>query len=147
MDAVTARRTEPEPGDMMQAADVRRQYATQTVATGNPAQLVLMMYEAAVGAVESAEVELGASDRRPDVGLVNRELIRAQKIITELEVSLDHESGGAIAASLQSIYVYARQRLIDANVSKNPASLPEVKEILRGLRDAWAEGVLESTAS
>lgn len=130
----------------MHAADVRRQYAEQTVATGNPAQLVLMMYEAAVGAVEAAEHQLRRLEGA-DYGVVNRELGRAQQIVTELEIALDHVKGGPLAGSLQSIYVYARQMLIDANVAKDATHLPEVKEIFRGLRDAWAANVLEGSGA
>lgn len=130
----------------MHAADVRRQYTEQTVTTGNPAQLVLMMYEAAIRGVEAAEHQLHRAEG-PDYGVVNRELGRAQQVLTELELALDHENGGAIAASLQSIYIYARQRLIDANVAKDATHLPEVKEILRGLGDAWADGVLEGAGA
>lgn len=127
----------------MHSAGARNHYARASVATGNPAQLVLMLYETALGAIRISEQQL--SSPRCDHDVVNRELGRAQQIVTELEMALDHERGGEIAASLGSLYVYARQILVESNVAKSPARLPEAAAIVSGLRDAWVSGVLEGS--
>lgn len=125
---------------MMHSTEARNHYARESVTTGSPAQLVLMLYERALGAIRIAEQQLSSS--RCDHAVVNRELGRAQQIVTELEMALDHEQGGEIAASLGSLYVYARQILVDANVAKSAVRLPEAAAIVSALRDAWVSGVM-----
>lgn len=126
---------------MMHSTEARNHYARESVATGSPAQLVLMLYERALGAIRIAEQQL--SSPRCDHDVVNRELGRAQQIVTELEMALDHERGGEIATSLGSLYMYVRQILVDANVAKSAARLPEAAAIVSALRDAWVSGVIE----
>ena len=66
-------------------------------------------------------------------------LVRAQDIVVELLVSLNHEAGGQIAAQLASVYDYCFRRLVTANVKKDPAPAREVVGILRDLGTAWQE--------
>lgn len=124
-----------EPTGTPMYANSHRHYTAQAVETAGPAQLVLMLYDGALAALTRAEqaLETGGS---PETA--NRELQRAQDIVTELRVTLDPERGGAIAASLGALYGFCTERLIDANIRKDPAVLSAVRDVLEGLRDAWA---------
>ena len=124
----------------MYAVDAGHHYAQTEVSTVTPARLVLLMYDAVLAAVEIARTAL--TSERPDLEVVSQQLTRAQQLVTELEVALDHERGGQIAASLQGLYDYARRRLVDANLSKDPGPLDEVTRIIGDLREAWASSVV-----
>lgn len=124
----------------MYAVDAGHHYAQTEVSTVTPARLVLLMYDAVLAAVEIARTAL--TSERPDLGVVSQQLTRAQQLVTELEVALDHERGGQIAASLQGLYDYARRRLVDANLSKDPGPLDEVTRIIGDLWEAWASSVV-----
>jgi len=124
----------------MYAVDAGQHYTQTQVSTVSPARLVLLMYDAVLSAVEIARTALASE--RPDLGVVSQQLTRAQQLVTELEVALDHERGGQIAASLQGLYDYARRRLVDANLSKDPGPLDEVTRIIGDLREAWASSVV-----
>lgn len=113
------------------------EYQTQAVETASPAQLVLMLYNGALASITKAEQALVAS--RVDVELVNTELQRAQRIVEELLVSLDVERGGQIAANLAALYDFCLDRLMTANLAKDAVTLPETRDVLAGLRDAWEE--------
>ena len=117
--------------------DAYAQYRTQAVTTASPAQLVAMLYQGALTAITVAEQALAADDG--DRELAHRELVRAQAIVTELTVSLDHEQGGEIARSLASLYEFCSERLLRANVSKDAGLLPGVRRTLAGLAEAWNE--------
>lgn len=110
-------------------------YQQQAVATANPAQLVLMLYDGAIGAVVRARQAQG--EGLGGVAVVNEELQRGQAIISELLFSLDREKGGQVAQSMASLYDFCLDRLIRANVSKDMTLLDPVVEVLTGLRDAW----------
>ena len=64
---------------------------------------------------------------------------RAEAIIDELTVTLDHERGGEVASRLQGIYAFCRRHLIEAAIEQDPAKIEEVSELLGELREAWAE--------
>ena len=110
-------------------------YRNQAVTTAGPAQLVLMLYDGALAAISRA---VQANTLGPDgIETVNRELQRAQDIVTELLVTLDVERGGQVAKSLASLYDFCIDRLIRANIRKDFTLLEPVSKVLGELRDAW----------
>lgn len=123
--------------------DAYAQYRTQSVTTASPAQLVAMLYQGALTAVAVAEQAM-TGDGPGDAQLVHRELVRAQQIVTELTASLDHEQGGAIASNLAALYDFCWDRLVQANLRKDPALLPAVRHTLGDLSLAWAEMMQQS---
>lgn len=123
----------------MDTADFRSQYQAQAVETAGPAQLVLMLYDGALSAVGKATVALSDTSAPGRLELAHRELRRAQDIVTELSVTLDRARGGDVAAGLASLYDFCLDRLVTANVRKDPEGLPPVTSVLSQLRDAWAE--------
>ena len=116
-------------------------YVTDSIATAGPAQLVLALYDGALGAIERARtlLVLGAHDGRKDVEAIHAQLVKAQRIVTELKVTLDHERGGDIAVNLDGLYAFCHRTLVDANLSKDPSRLTPASDVLRSLRDTWAE--------
>jgi flagellar secretion chaperone FliS len=114
------------------------QYQTQAATTASPAQLVLMLYDGALSRITRAEVAL--EDASPQ--LAHEHLTKAQAIVTELDVTLDRERGGEMAANLASLYDFCNDRLLQANVAKSSEGLRDVANVLQGLRDAWEQACL-----
>lgn len=119
-------------------------YAEQAATTASPAQLVLMLYDGALARIEAARVALETDPR--DLELANRSLGKAQAIIRELQVTLDHERGGGVAANLASLYGFCQERLVHANVNKVAEPLDEVVDVLQPLRDTWHEACVTNAA-
>ena len=69
----------------------------------------------------------------------NRALLKGQRIITELLSTLDHNVGGEVASNLHRVYAYMLQRVVEANLSDDPAPINEVIDLLRDLRTTWEE--------
>ena len=113
-------------------------YLKESITTASPAQLVLALYDGVLMAVDRAGEDLsgGAPGAMESA---HWELVRAQKILTELRAALDHDRGGQISRSLASIYEFCLERLVQANVTKNPSPLGVVSEAIGGLRDAWEQ--------
>ena len=118
-------------------------YQSQAVGTAGPLQLVLMLYDRALAAIARSEWALRHKER-DSIELAHKELTRAQDIVTELMLSLDHDKGGEISSSLNAIYEFCLDRLTHANVSKDPAALPFVTKSLTDLREAWAHIAAET---
>jgi flagellar protein FliS len=116
-----------------------RQTQAQTAA---PGELVVMLYR---GAVRFASAAAEAIEAR-DITASHTNLVRAQAIIAELSETLDLARGGEIAKNLQAIYVYLNQRLIEANLRKDPSIAREVEKLLRELLPAWEHAARQSAA-
>ncbi|MFP4149509.1 MAG: flagellar export chaperone FliS [Nitriliruptoraceae bacterium] len=116
----------------------RDQYQQAATHTASPAQLVLMLFDGALVRLEVAQDAI-AEGR---IGQAHEAIVRVQAIVDELQVSLDHDRGGSIAANLASLYAYCTRLLLEGNVRKDTAPLAEVAGILQGLRDAWDLGVV-----
>lgn len=113
-----------------------RKVATQTA---SPAQLVLMLYDGAIGFLERALAGFNATDPLQFNKTVNNNILRAQAIIYEMNSNLDMEAGGEIAANFRRLYNYLYSRLREANFKKQKPPLEETLMRLRALRDTWAE--------
>jgi flagellar secretion chaperone FliS len=110
-------------------------YRVQAVESASPAQLVLMLYDGVLGAIAASTRALASEPR--DLATAHRELTRAQDIVLELQLSLDHEQGGEIARSLEGIYGFCIDKLTQANVKKDTYRLTDVTTFITELRDAW----------
>lgn len=106
------------------------------VSTANPHQLVLMLFDGGLLAINSAAISMANGD----VASKGSSISKAIEIITYgLKASLDGEAGGELALRLGTLYDYMCQRLFFANVSNNEAALNEVSALLGDLREAWAQ--------
>lgn len=124
--------------------DAYSQYRTQAVTTASPAQLVAMLYQGALTAITVAEQALTDSTRNTEQA--HHELVRAQAIVNELTMSLDHDAGGQIAANLASLYEFCTDRLVRANLHKDASLLPAVRDTVAGLSEAWSEMMQQAPA-
>lgn len=116
-------------------ATVDNPYRTNSVETAGPAQLVLMLFDRALVGILRARQASGPTA----LETVNHELVRAQDILTELLVTLDHDRGGDIAGNLRSLYAFCIDRLVEANLRKDMEVLDDVERVLRPIRETWAE--------
>lgn len=108
-------------------------YLESRVLSANPTELILILYQAASGAVEDARRHLAAKD----IAGRSRSINKACGIVAELISSLDRERGGEIAERLGQLYGYMHNRLVEANLRQADAPLAEVVELLKTLTEAW----------
>lgn len=112
------------------------QYKEVQINTASPGKLILLLYQ---GAIKSLKKSLDLMDRK-DFGGKGDAIIKAQDILMELNMVLDH-GAGEIAHSLQQIYLYAYKRLVVANLEMDRDAISEIVEILENLYEAWEEAV------
>jgi flagellar protein FliS len=124
----------------MSAVAYARAYQAQSILTASPGQLVLLMYDGALRFLAQARASFALPDtdsRR--IAQINTALLRAQAVIAELQVNLDHDAGGEIAMTLDRLYDYHLRRLLEANIKKDESIVTEVERLIRELREGWAE--------
>jgi flagellar protein FliS len=96
-----------------------------------------MLHEEMLRNVAQAVAAIAAGDA-PARGAA---IARAQAILTELLVTLDHAVDPALAASLQRLYHFTIAELVRADAEASTARLREVEGILRTLLDGWRGAV------
>jgi flagellar protein FliS len=110
-------------------------YQQNAVMTAPPGRLVVMLYDGAGRFLRRASLAM----QNGEMVRTNESLQRGEAIIDELLVTLDHEKGGEIAASLRDLYVFCRRYLNEARVEKDHEKIETVADLLAELRDAFAQ--------
>jgi flagellar secretion chaperone FliS len=113
-----------------------RKIATQTA---TPGQLVLMLYDGALTFLEKALTGFSHNDPVMFNQTINNNVLRAQAIIYEMNVTLNMQGGGEVAANFRRLYNYLYKQLTAANRKKKREPIEEVISHLRVLRDSWSE--------
>lgn len=109
------------------------QYQNNKILTAKPGELTLMLYE---GAIKFCNLAIAAVEQK-DIQKAHTNIIRVEKIIDYLRQTLDMKYG--VAQDFENIYVYLSQRLIEANLKKDPEILNEISMHLHAVRDNWKE--------
>src|SRR5215467_8303411 len=110
-------------------------YQEMEVTTANNLKLVVLLYQGAIRFLTEAKVFI---EKRNVAGKAHA-VDRALAILGELQSTLKLEEGGEIAASLDRLYVYMMDRVLEASSRLDVAPLDEVVKLLRLLNSAWAE--------
>lgn len=110
-------------------------YQQNSVITASPQELTLMLYNGCLKFIKLAK-------RAMDEGRIeekNTNLIKAQNIIQEFQITLDRDI--AISEGLAQLYEYIYGRLIEANMKNDLAILEEAEGQVKELRDTWKEAM------
>ncbi|HCO77343.1 MAG TPA: flagellar export chaperone FliS [Rhodocyclaceae bacterium] len=106
------------------------------VQTADPHRLILMLFDGALMAIAQAEVAIEQRNIPQRAAAINKAIAI---VIEGLKAALDLEAGGELADRLAALYDYIAERLTHANALNNAAPLKEAANLLRTIRDAWAE--------
>ncbi|MCX6869594.1 MAG: flagellar export chaperone FliS [Verrucomicrobia bacterium] len=121
-----------------------RQVATKTA---TPGQLVLMLFDGALRFLDKALVGFDLDDPLDSNLAINNNILKAQEILRELNMSLNMEKGGEFATTMRRLYNYYDLQLSQSNLQKDPAGVELVIRLLSVIRGAWAEMLTGNSAS
>ena len=121
-----------------------RQVATKTA---TPGQLVLMLFDGALRLLDKALVGFDLDDPLDSNLAINNNILKAQEILRELNMSLNMEKGGEFATTMRRLYNYYDLQLSQSNLQKDPAGVELVIRLLSVIRGAWAEMLTGNSAS
>jgi flagellar protein FliS len=118
------------------SSDMARAAYQRIEANGaNGVQLVVMLYDGAIRFLGDAKACAERGDRRGKAAAISRTLA----IVGELQSTLKLEEGGDIAKSLDALYSYITERILDSSIKGNDSALDEAAKLLRTLNSAWVE--------
>jgi flagellar protein FliS len=98
-----------------------------------------MLYDGAIRFLERARLGFKHDDPLEFNQTIHNNVVRAQDILSELNLALNLEQGGEFAATLRRLYNYMDRQLGESNRFKKEPGILEVIGRLTILRDAWAE--------
>lgn len=117
-----------------------QQYRGVQVEGASPLELVRLTYDVLIKSLKLAKM----AGEEGNIAAEAQQLSKALEAIIELVTSLDMEKGGAIAASLGSLYAYMSRRLMEGNSSNElGAAIDEVLGLVSTLREGW-QGLADS---
>lgn len=121
-----------------------RQVATKTA---TPGQLVLMLFDGALRFLDKALVGFNLDDPLDSNLAINNNILKAQEILRELNMSLNMEKGGELANTMRRLYNYYDLQLSQSNLQKDPSGVELVIRLLSVIRGAWAEMLTGNSAN
>lgn len=116
--------------------DAQLAYQTIRIRTASKEQLFLMVYDIAIKFCLAAE---SAIEGDSDIEGAHENLLKAQRAVRELMMSLDVETGGEVASNMMGLYDFMFRTLVEANVEKNLDKVQTVRSMLEELRDNWKQ--------
>lgn len=112
----------------MQPANVYQQYKNQSLETLTNGEVVVKLFEEASKQVTMAIFLLKGNDSVKAFNCI----VKAQKILSSLDNSLDRKY--AISIELSDMYLFIRQKLGEANVSKDTRLMKELLALIDDLK-------------
>jgi len=116
-------------------------YKETKIKTAGQGQLIIMLYEEADRqlsiAIEILELKNENKKIHDKIEKINKALMKAEEIITELMVSLDFDQGGEIAKNLFALYSWFNKELLEASISQDVNRIKTVKTMFGELHNSW----------
>ena len=109
-------------------------YHINGISTSSQSQLILMMYD---GALQAVNQSIECMNKK-DISGQSRFILKTQDIINELSLALDMQQGGEVSKTLEQLYQFVLNQLIQANITSDLMYLESVLKVLSPLRDAWS---------
>ena len=120
------------------ALPYRRAAAKQAYVDG----LVIALYDTLAGDLQRAVAAMLANK----IEERSLQLKHGFAVLTQLDSLIDMERGGQTAINLRRFYAYARQEMLRAQFTCDPALIENVSGLLLEVREAWQEVDTRSAA-
>lgn len=108
-------------------------YLETQILSADPIELVQILYEHAILAVQEARRQLLAGD----IAARSKAVSKCVAILGELEGSLDHKTGGALSQELARLYDYLQAQLTRGNFQQKDEPFGIVESLLQTLAEGW----------
>ena len=108
-------------------------YLETRILSAEPIELVQILYEHAILAVQEARRQLAAGD----IAARSKAVSKCVAILGELEGCLDHKTGGTLSQELARLYNYLQGQLTLGNFQQTDAPFGVVESVLQTLAEGW----------
>ncbi|MEE8483362.1 MAG: flagellar export chaperone FliS [Nitrospinota bacterium] len=108
-------------------------YKQSEVGTASKMRLVIMMYDGVIRFLNECKIKI----KEGDIAGRGLYISKAQKIINELQESVNRQKGGEVAENLERLYSFIMSNLTNANIQGDTSLIDQSIRVLKNLRDAW----------
>ena len=108
-------------------------YQVNAVMTASPQQLTLMLFD---GAIKFCNLAIEGIEEK-NIEKANNNIIKVEKIIEELNITLDRKCD--VTNEIALLYDYMHRLLEQANIKKDAEMVLECKDLVVQFRDMWKE--------
>jgi flagellar protein FliS len=115
------------------AADPTQFYKQSLLENAPPIKITRLLYEKALMHIERAR----RVDPQSNGHQFNESVGKADAIVVELRLSLDHGPAPEISSSLESLYLFCEEQLMSALAERSSGPLAAVTNVLASLLAAW----------
>tara|TARA_R110002167_G_scaffold1439_5_gene6828 strand:- start:9637 stop:10086 length:450 start_codon:yes stop_codon:yes gene_type:complete len=115
------------------AKQYQRVNTTSEVLDADPHRLIQLLMEAALTRMAQSKGAIKRGDMATKANLLGR----VMEIISTLQSSLDHSSGGEISANLERLYDYMNRRLLQATRANDTDMIEEVMSLMLEVKRGW----------
>jgi len=112
-----------------------RRYRQTQATTASREEILLMLYDGALRFLDEA----ADAFRHGDLSAGGSRIGKVLAIVAELQSALDYRAAAELCRTLDSLYMYMTQRLLEANQHKSVCRLDEVRELLASLHATWRD--------
>ena len=108
-------------------------YRNQQIMTASSEQLTLMLYDGAIRFLRASITAIEAKDmeKAHDMNMRTQEIVREFRQTLNMDIEL--------SANWDQLYEFMEYRLVEGNMKQDKAMLQEVLDLLKEMRDTWAE--------
>ena len=114
-----------------------RTKAQSGIESASATQLITMLLDGALERVAKAQGHMERGEL-PEQGEIIGKVI---DIVASLDSYLDHDKGGEVSKTLESLYDYIVRQLYQANLKNDASLLEEVASLLSEVRAGWVESI------
>lgn len=125
---------------MSGGAAIAARYKSVQVQTCSPGQLVVMLFDGCMRFAKEAQTAMEAKDR----ARAGERISKAHAILEELVSTLDPGPAPELAESLGALYLFCMHQMLKANIAQDPGILADVVEVLRPIREGFAEAAAKT---
>ena len=137
-------------GNILAYTNASSTYKETRIKTASQGQLIIMLYDEAIKQLGKAQelltLDNSGKNQPGRIEEINKAIMKAEEIVTELMVSLDFEQGGEVSQNLFALYTWFNRELMEANITKDSNKISSVKNMLTELRGSWNEIVKKYNA-
>lgn len=109
--------------------------AQSGVESASATQLITMLLDGALERVARARGHMERGELAEQGEVIGKVI----DIVASLDSYLDHDKGGEVSTTLESLYDYIVRQLYQANLKKDVSVLEEVATLLSEVRAGWVE--------
>lgn len=120
---------------MMTHPHPARAYQQSATLGASPVELVVLLYDAALGSLHRAAKAIDSRDIEKRTVALNHVL----EVTAELQAALNFERGGEVARQLDGFYTVVGKQVLEASVKNSRPAVEALIAQFASLRHAWAE--------